>query len=1072
MSLFGRRPGKTMSSRRRLPQGAPLLSAALSALLTLGTTDAAAQAGTVPTEGVASRPSTHLLLTNARIVPEPGRSIPNGSIEVRDGRIVAVHAGRPDVAGAFVRDLGGKTVFAGFIEPLARIGVPEEMRAGAIKPLPAGPTPHQTTLDQAGARYWNRRVRPEWSVADRLDYKPEEAKSLRALGFAVAYAAPGAGVIKGQGALLSLRDSGQDKDLILARDVAVHAGFELAGGFSGEYPGSLMGAIALIRQSLHDARWQALRRRDERTEANIALAALGPAARGGQRIFFQLEDELDVQRAQRLVREFELDAAFIGSGFEYRVLDAARGAAVPFVLPLAFPDAPQVEDPDTALNLSLADLQHWEQAPANPARVAAAGVEFALTTQGLKEPDKKFWPELRRAVKAGLSEDAALRALTVAPANLLGESSRLGRIAPGQLANLVVADADLFRSDTSAIYETWVEGARFEHKPIAAQHGAGEWTLAWSDGKGPKSIRFSGDGDTLDATAGAVTFKAKLAGNELTALPPASIFGAGEGSVRMRAVLRGDTIEGYRDLSDGRRVRFAGTRTGAASAEKTKQDAAAIASPIPAFRGYPAGEFARASVPGRAKTLLVRDATVWTNTETGVLANADVLVREGKIVAVGADLDAPADAVVVDGAGRHLTPGIIDAHSHTAIARNVNEPSHAVTTEVRIDDTLDPTDIDLYRQLGGGVTTANLLHGSANPMGGQNAVIKLRWGEDADGLLLRGAAPGVKFALGENVKQSGWGDAFVVRYPQTRMGVEQIMRDHFNAARDYAAKRAGKDGERVRRDLRLEALTEILAGERLVHIHSYRGDEILMFARLAREYDLPVATFQHVLEGYKVADAIADIGAGASTFSDWWGYKMEVIDGIPHAGALMTRAGVVTSFNSDSNEMARRLNMEAAKAMRHGGLDEQEALKLVTLNPAIQLRIADRVGAIKPGLDADLVLWSDHPLSNFARAEQTWIEGRRYFDRNEDRELQAQNAIERERLIQKALVERSKTLALSADAEKTDREPEAGELSEPAAALVGAAGSDPDWLVKHATQRGLYHSGADLMSCGIQDHAH
>jgi imidazolonepropionase-like amidohydrolase len=354
-------------------------------------------------------------------------------------------------------------------------------------------------------------------------------------------------------------------------------------------------------------------------------------------------------------------------------------------------------------------------------------------------------------------------------------------------------------------------------------------------------------------------------------------------------------------------------------------------------------------------------------------------------------------------------------------------------------------------------------------MGGQNAVIKLRWGADADGLLFAGAPAGVKFALGENVKQSGWGDGFTTRYPQTRMGVEQLMREEFNAARDYAAQRSGKDGKGIRRDLRLEALAEILAGRRLIHIHSYRQDEILMFARLAKEYDLPVATFQHVLEGYKVADAIADLGAGGSTFADWWGYKMEVIDGIPQNGALMTRAGVLTSFNSDSNEMARRLNMEAAKAMRHGGLDEQEALKLVTLNPAIQLRIQDRVGSIEVGKDADLVLWSDHPLSNFARAEQTWIDGRRYFDREEDRVLQAQAGRERERLIQRALKDRSKSFEVAADAK--DEGKEAAE-SKPDPALVEALHSDRNWLIEHAAGRSLYHSGADLMSCGLQDHVH
>lgn len=1030
----------------------------------------AQSAGTVPIEGVQERPSRHVLLTHARIVLEPGKTITDGSIELRDGRIVSVQAGTRDAPGTSVRDLGGKTVYAGFIDAAARVGVPDDMRAGAIKPFPPGQPPHQTTLDQSGTHYWNRRVRPEWSVAVRLDYKPDEAKALRALGFTAAYAVPEAGVVKGQGALVSLRDTSVEKDVLLNAETAQHFGFELAGGFSGEYPGSLMGAIALIRQSLYDARWQAARTPNERTDANAALTALAPAARGAQRAWFQLDDELDLQRVTHVAREFDLQPVLIGSGYEYRVLEQARAAQAPFVLSLNYPETPNVEDAEATLNTSLAELQHWEQAPANAARLVDAGIAIALSARGLKEPDKKFWSAVRRTVKAGLSEDAALRALTTTPAQLIGAVDKFGRIAPGQFANLVVADADLFRNDNATIYETWVEGERFELKSLTAAKGAGQWQLQWADGKGPTSFKLQGEGETLDANAGSIKFKAKLAGETLTILPPATLFGEKSGKARITATLRGDTIEGYRDLVDGRRVRFTGTRSGteAATAKTSATEAPAA---IPAQRGYPAGEFARATLPPQPKALLIRNATIWTNTDDGVLREADVLVKQGRIVAVGANLSAPSDAIVVDAEGQHLTPGIIDAHSHTAIARNVNEPSHAVTTEVRVGDVLDPTDIDIYRQLAGGVTSANLLHGSANPMGGQNAVIKLRWGADADGLRFAGAPTGVKFALGENVKQSGWGDAFNTRYPQTRMGVEQVMRDAFNAARDYAMTRSGKNSERVRRDLRLEALAEILAGERLVHVHSYRQDEILMFARLAKDYALPVATFQHVLEGYKAADAIAEIGAGGSTFADWWAYKMEVLDAIPQNGALMTRAGVLTSFNSDSNEMARRLNMEAAKAMRYGGLDEQEALKLVTLNPAKQLRIDDRVGAIREGLDADMVLWSDHPLSNFARAEQTWIDGRRYFDRDEDRALQAQSAVDRERLIQKALEERAKTLALSMDARKDGAKKV--EKTEPDPELVEAIRADRDgWIESHATERALYHNGADLMSCTLNDHAH
>lgn len=1045
------------------PRRAVLRAALVTALAATG---AQAQQSTVPSEGVADRPSRYVALTHARVVTEPGKVVDDATLVLRDGRIVSVTRGGTPPAGAEVRDLAGKTVFPGFIDVASPLGLPDDMRAGGIKPLTAsGQPPHDQTLDQPGARHWNRRVRPDWSAAERLDFKPDEAKNLRNLGFTAVLAAPQAGIVKGQGAVLSLRNSNHEKDILLARDRSQHMGFDI--DYGGEYPTSLMGAIALIRQSLYDARWQhavatyAGKAPLERGEANSGLDALYPVASGTQRVFFALDDELDVGRVARLDREFDLDAVFVGTGFEYRVLPQAKAAASPFVLPLNFPEAPKVEDADTALNTTLADLQHWEQAPANPARVAAAGIDFAFTTRGIKEPDKQFWTNLRRAVRAGLAEDTALRALTVTPANLLGESARLGRIAPGQLASFVVADAGLLRDDGAKIYETWAEGDRFEIAPLAAATLGGTWTLRWDDGRGPATWTVKA-GDKPEITAAGSTFKATLAGEQLTALPPNSLFGAGAGNARLAATVRGDAIEGYRDLADGRRVRFSGTRTAQATAETTKKDDKP-ADPIPAFAGYPAGEYARTAAPP-AETVLIRNATVWTNTGDGVLRGADVLLRDGKVAAVGNGLALPSGASAIDANGRHVTPGIIDAHSHAAIARNVNEASHAVTTEVRIADVIDPTDIDIYRQLAGGVTAANLLHGSANPMGGQNAVIKFRWGANADGLLLQGAKPGVKFALGENVKQSNWGDGFNSRYPQTRMGVEQVMRDHFNAALAYEAGLAKKDGVPRRRDLRLDALAEIASGERQIHIHSYRQDEILMFVRMAQDYDIPGVTFQHILEGYKVADAMAGIGAGASTFADWWGYKMEVYDGIPHAGALMTRAGVVTSFNSDSAEMARRLNMEAAKAMKYGGLTEEEALKLVTLNPAKQLAIADRVGSLAAGMDADVVLWSDHPLSNYARAEQTWVDGRRYFDRSADTREQAHIATERERLLQKAAVSRIDTLALAGDGKK--------DAAKPDPALVARFLADRHAFESFAPSRSIYHDGADLQSCGIHDHVH
>ncbi len=402
---------------------------------------------------------------------------------------------------------------------------------------------------------------------------------------------------------------------------------------------------------------------------------------------------------------------------------------------------------------------------------------------------------------------------------------------------------------------------------------------------------------------------------------------------------------------------------------------------------------ASALAQGAAVTA-IRNATILTVTK-GTIDKGTIVIRNGKIAAVGPNVDVPRGATEIDATGAWVMPGIIDAHSHIAIDGSVNESSLSVTSMVGVEDVLDPEDVNIYRGLAGGVTTANVLHGSANAIGGKNAVIKMRWGKDARGLLFEGAPPGIKFALGENPKRSNrpGGATADARYPATRMGVIDVIREAFVEARAYQAKwraheAALKAGNRAStppaRDLRLEPLVEILDGRRLVHAHSYRADEILQLLRLAEEFGFRIATLQHVLEGYKVADEIARHGAGASTFSDWWAYKFEVYDAIPHNAAIMTQRGVVVSINSDSAEEHRHLNQEAAKTMKYGGLTEEEALKLVTINPAIQLGIDRQVGSIEVGKDADLVIYSAHPLSVYAIPKQVLVDGVVYFDRERD----------------------------------------------------------------------------------------
>ena len=427
---------------------------------------------------------------------------------------------------------------------------------------------------------------------------------------------------------------------------------------------------------------------------------------------------------------------------------------------------------------------------------------------------------------------------------------------------------------------------------------------------------------------------------------------------------------------------------------------------------------ALAALALHAETTVIKNATIMTESGKGTIKGS-ILVRDGKIAEVGENVMVPAGATVIDASGQWVIPGIIDCHSHIAGDGNINEGSVSVSSMVNIKDIINPEDIAIYRALAGGITTANILHGSANSIGGQTIVLKMRWGSDAQGMIFEGAKPGIKFALGENPKRSGnpqgggrgGAAAQPARYPATRMGVEDTIREAFNEAVAYkaewdkydAAVKSGQSPIPPRKDLKLEALKEVLENKRYVHAHCYRADEILMLIRVADDYGFKIRTFQHVLEGYKVANEIAAHGAGASTFSDWWGYKMEAIDAIPYNAALMAKKGVVVSLNSDDAELMRRLNTEAAKAMKYGGMSREDALAMVTLNPAKQLGVDNRVGSIEVGKDADLVIYDKDPLSTMSKVQKVMIEGTKYFDRDSNvsdrpaKDAEKQKLMEREK---------------------------------------------------------------------------
>lgn len=441
---------------------------------------------------------------------------------------------------------------------------------------------------------------------------------------------------------------------------------------------------------------------------------------------------------------------------------------------------------------------------------------------------------------------------------------------------------------------------------------------------------------------------------------------------------------------------------------------ALMLAPLAAAEWTPDIEAWNSPQPEQPAAVVIRNATVWTASEAGILDNTDVLIRNGRIAAVGSQLNAPRGALEIDASGLHVTPGIIDGHSHAAIIGGVNESSRISTADVRIRDVVDSESINIYRQLAGGVTMINLLHGSANAIGGQMAVIKMRWGASPSELIFDAAPEGIKFALGENPKQSNW-RAETPRYPQSRHGVEQIIREKFQQAADYRAAhlahpsgRAGRDRVPPRPNHELAAVAEVIHGERDVHSHAYRADEMLALMRVAEQFDFRIKTFQHALEGYKIGPQLAAHGVGASVFIDWWAFKYEAIDGIGFNPALMHQAGVLTALHSDNPELARRMNLEAAKAVRYGGVDPHDALKMITAFSADQLGVGDRVGRLAEGFDADLVIWSGHPLSVYSRVEQTWVDGRRYFDREADQRM-------RERLE----AERAELLALVLDSDRT-----------------------------------------------------
>ena len=904
-------------------------------------------AGSASLAGPPPEPPPFYAIENVRVEVGDGTVIERATVVIENGTITAVAEDAAVPAHAWVVDGEGLTVFPGLIDALGTLPAPRRPGgAGAGGPGQGGPRRRPDPGQQLPRGPEDRPQTTPWKrAADDLALDAEAVETWRKAGFTSVAARAGQGLFPGRLSLVRFGEPGADPEhQVVAPELAQMASFDTGGGF-GSYPGALMGKIAYVRQVLLDAGHYAASvaafEADpvgwRRPDYDRTLAPLAATAAGDERILLPGSSAAEIGRALRLREEFGLNSIVYGGQEAYRLAGELAIAGVPVLVDVDWPEPLPERDRDPDADRPLTEILHERLAPSTPVELAEAGAQFAFSSGGANNPDE-FLAGVRRAVEGGLEPVRALTALTRDAAVVYGLEDRLGTVAEGMAADLVLADGYPWQESTR-VEAVFVDGRRY-----AVDDGGSE---------GEAESEAEGEPEAEAEPAGRPAHPVSEAEPEPEAHPVAH--------------------PGARPVTAPAPMRLAEV--------SERYDEVAGESGVPMTGPYHEDD-----------VLAIVGGTVLTMAgET--IENGTVVVRDGRIAAVGRRVRPPRDAHVIEAGGRYVTPGIIDAHSHIATAGGVNEGSLAVTAMVRIEDVVDPTDIAIYRALAGGVTTINVLHGSANPIGGQNQVLKLRWGQDADGLRFEGAPPGIKFALGENPKRSRSFGPGPRRYPATRMGVLDVIRQAFTDAAEYRTatelhREAEAAGERSRppaRDLELEALVEILEGDRLVHAHSYRADEILQLLRLAEELGFRIATLQHVLEGYRVADEIAAHGAGASTFSDWWAYKVEAFEAIPHNAALMTDRGVLVSINSDDAEEMRHLNHEAAKAVKWGGLSDEQALALVTINPARQLQIDDRVGSIEVGKDADLVVYDAHPLSSYAVVQTTLVDGKVYFDRELDR---------------------------------------------------------------------------------------
>ncbi|MDA8857783.1 amidohydrolase family protein [Flavobacteriales bacterium] len=942
---------------------------------------------TFPVNGVSNNFEPIYAFTNAHIVLNPTTEIPNGTFLIKGDKIIAVDSSLNIPKGAIIKDLAGDYIYPSFIDLYSDYGL-KEVKKEKYNYRP------QYDSKKAGAYHWNEAIHPEINASTEWSKYNSEAKAYLENGFGAVLSHAKDGIARGTATFVALSEK-TDNENILIKDAAAFYSFK-KGVSRQKNPSSLMGSIALLRQTYFDAEWYEL----QNSQTNLSYNSFINQQELPQ--FFAINDVLDYNRVYKIAEEFEIDYILKGNGKEFLRIEEIANTEFPIIIPINFPSSYDVSNHETTEWISLQNLKAWESAPYNPAILAKNGIEFCITAADLKD-SKSFLKNLRLAITKGLKKGDALASLTTKPATLIEINDKVGTLASGKLANFFIASKDIF--ENGIIYENWTLGEKHVINKKQEIDVRGYYTFIANEFEN-KLVAIEGINAKPKLTLfhlDSIALTTSLSGNNIT-------FSNTNGTFRASGKYNNGKIIGNYQDSLGDYHLFKMQRD---SLFESKEDLfeLVIDNNTPSV-WFPNKAHGFADTP-QQKNVLFKNATVWTNEEIGILQNTDVAISTGKIIAIGTllnpnDYFSEEEYQTIDASNYNLTCGIIDEHSHIAISRGVNEGSQTVTAEVSIADVINPNDHNIYRQLAGGTVASQLLHGSANPIGGQAAMVKLRWGANAEEMKIAGADGFIKFALGENVKQSNWGNFERIRFPQTRMGVEQVFYDAFYRAKAYQKKwedynnlsqKEKRNTTPPREDIELNTLAEILNSERFVTCHSYIQSEINMLMHIADSMGFTVNTFTHILEGYKVADKMQEHAAGGSTFSDWWAYKFEVNDAIPYNATLLNNAGVITAINSDDAEMGRRLNQEAAKAVKYGGTSEEDAWKMVTLNPAKLLHLDTHMGSIKVGNDADIVLWTDNPLSIYAKVVQTYVDGKLLFDVEVDKELRARDKAERMRII-------------------------------------------------------------------------